>query len=131
MSPTTAARLAEKMPRFVPPQAAPPTAASAGPDEPPVDLRETDKPRNTIVRLPKFMVMEDKPPTFKEREILTPKGHLSLAYKRYAGLKIGNLGGLNDALALAMLEEDRILERQAEMSNLVGLLPTSKPAKAK
>lgn len=126
MSPAIAARIAEKMPAFAPPTPAPPSftkSVTVNPVALSPDLREADKPRNTIVRLPSYLVQEDKPPVFKERELLTPRGRLALGLKRYPGLKFGNIWFLrNDGWALAMLEEDFALERKAEMTSLVGLV---------
>lgn len=130
MSPETAAHLAERLPKFTPPPSAPPSkpptdssspifvdsskAAASSPD-----LREIDKPRNTIIRLPNYVVQEEKPSAFKERNLLTPKGKLALAYKRYPGLKFGSLPFLsNDGVALGMLEDDFDRERAAEMRDL-------------
>lgn len=112
----------------------------------PPDLREIDKPRNRIPRLPRemieksvaahaslegsaevlqlptYIVREDKVPNFKEREMLTPQARLDLAYKRHPGLKIGSLPFLsNDGWGLFMLEEEHRLERKAEMEDLYGL----------
>lgn len=131
LSPAIAARLAEKMPKFTPANPAeippPPSpvladAKSAPPATPP-DLRDLDRPRNTIIRLPNYVVQDEKPPAFKERHLLTPRGHLELAFKRYPGLRFGSLPLLsNNGWALAMLEEDHRLERKAEMEDLVTLV---------
>lgn len=138
LSPATAARLAEKMPKFAPakPAEPPPTSpviADAKTTEPSPDLRDLDRPRNTIIRLPSYLVLDDKPPVFKERHLRTPKGRLDLALKRYPGLRFGSLPIFsNNGWALAMLEEDHRLERKAEMEDLVTLVtdPTDR-AKAK
>lgn len=131
MSPTTAAHLAEKLPKFTPPPSATPPASSPADSSSPLlvdspktatpspDLRELDKPRNTIIRLPNYVVQEEKPSAFKERNLLTPKGRLALAYKRYPGLRFGSLPFLsNDGVALGMLEDDFDRERAAEMRDL-------------
>jgi hypothetical protein len=116
------------------------------------DLRDIDKPRNRIIRLPRemveprvvprtplegsaevlqmaaYIVREDKVPDFKERELLTPQGKLDLALKRRPGLRIGWLPFLSNAgVALAMLEEDFALERKKEMQDLLGLYRYSDP----
>ena len=68
-------------------------------------------------------MQDEKPPVFKERHLLTPKGRLALGFKRYPGLRFGSLPFFsNDGWALAMLEEDHRLERQAEMADLVTLV---------
>jgi hypothetical protein len=105
----------------------PPTSGS------PVDRRESDRPRNTIVRLPKnllppesitasaaadnhgqppegvvrlprYDVRERRLPKFKERELLTPTARVDLHLKRHPGLRIGNLFGLNRGIARAMID---------------------------
>lgn len=112
LSPAVAARLSAEFPKFTPPPA---TA--------PADPRAVDRPRNTIFRLPQYVVQEEKPPAFKERHLLTPTGRLSLALQRYPGLRFGSLPFFNNhGLALAMLAEDDRLERRAEMDDLVTLL---------
>ena len=70
------------------------------------------------VQLKPYVVQEDRLPEFKERDMLTPKGKLELARRRYPGL----VGPLSDAAALRMLEEDFALERRREMADLQGLL---------
>src|SRR5262249_41277505 len=62
MSAEVAAELAAKVPKFEP-------APSMKPAEPSPDLRETDKPKNTIIRLPQYLVQERKLPPLKEREM--------------------------------------------------------------
>ena len=125
VSPAIAAHLAEKMPKFTPPAPAEasPLLTDAKAAPPGADLRETDRPRNTIISLPNYVVLEEKPPAFKERNLLTPTGRLALGFKRYPGLRFGSLPFFsNDGWALAMLEEDHRLERKAEMEDLVTLV---------
>ena len=43
------------------------------------DLRDIDKPRNGIIRLPNYTVQEKKPPVFRERDIYTREGLADLA----------------------------------------------------
>ncbi|MCX6954047.1 MAG: hypothetical protein NTV51_18005 [Verrucomicrobia bacterium] len=143
ISPAIAARLAEKMPKFTPPKS--PAESASSPASPVLiarktapelpDLRELDRPRNTIIRLPDYVVREEKPEAFKERHLLTPSGRLQLGYKRYPGLHFGSLPFSflsNDGWALLMLEEDYRLERKAEMESLLTVLTSpSDHAKAK
>lgn len=49
--------------------------------------------------------------------MLTPKGKLDLALQRHPGLKIGNIFGLNNRIALAMYREQ---ERLDSLSALAG-----------
>ncbi len=116
ISPETAARLAAGNPQFTPPPA--PAAASADP----IDLREVDRPRNQIIRLPNYVVEAPKIPELKERHILTPRTKIDLVFKRNPGLRIGNLFGLNGGVAAAMLADEERLERMREFNDLVSLL---------
>ena len=114
-SPETSAKLNSGLPKFSPSAAAKARAEEASPD-----LRETDAPRNAIIRLPQFDVREDQPPQFKERELLTPEGRVELALKRHPGLKFGPLAFLNVRRGLEMLEEENSLERRREIADLLS-----------
>lgn len=111
-----ASALAASMPKYNPPPKAPPV------DED-VDLRDVDKPKNGIIRLPKYTVQEKKPPVFRERDIFTNAGLASVARDRYitATDRVLNrvtlplFGTSSEARALAMYAED---ERLNNMSNL-------------
>jgi hypothetical protein len=126
ISPAVAEKLAAATPKYTPPAAPPPQA------EPAADLREADKPRNGIIRLPSYLVQEEKLPAFKERDLLTPQGRLKLAYQRHPGLHFGNIRIFrNDGIALMMLEEEERLERRQEFYDLASLLPRPEAKKAK
>src|SRR5215216_1868278 len=71
----TSAKISANAPKFTPP-ANPDSKAEDLPD-----LRDSDKPRNGIIRLPKVMVQEPKQPKIKERDLLTPQAKIALAYK--------------------------------------------------
>ncbi|MEO5959695.1 MAG: hypothetical protein ABIZ49_13850 [Opitutaceae bacterium] len=116
----TAERLAAVSPKFEPSTAMPPAPAGNS---------AIDTPRNQIVRLPDYIVREPRAPSFPERRILTPKGRLEVALKRFPGLRFGNIWFLrNDGIALFMLEEEYRLERMAEMADLASLVRISDPA---
>lgn len=102
----------------------PATAASASAEETSTTASEnSDKPRNTIYRLPTFVVQEPKAPDFKPREILTPKEKIALSYKKNPGLHFGNLPFFsNDGIAYAMQQEDERLERIKEMQDQLDLM---------
>ena len=121
ISPETAARLAATVPKYDPTRAAK-TLESAP------DLRETDKPRNTIVRLPPYIVQERKAPALLERDIRSPKARLELALKRHPGLHLGNFFGLNGGLALVMLAEEERLELKRELEDMSDLMRFGDPA---
>lgn len=106
-----AASLADTMPKYAPPPK--PVAPVAEEDKP--DLREIDKPRNTIIRLPKYVVQAPRPPIFRERDLRTPGGIADLAMKRYAGLGFGPFSELNRGIALTMYQE------QERLNNMAGL----------
>jgi hypothetical protein len=48
-----------------------------------------------VLYLPKVTVRKDRLSTPSDFEFLTPKGRMELAFKKYPGLKIGNIFGLN------------------------------------
>jgi hypothetical protein len=126
ISPTAAEKLAAAAPKYFPPPIGPKAV------EPGADLREVDKPRNGIIRLPSYLVQEEKLPALKPRDMLTPQGGLDLAYRRHPGLRFGNFWIFrNDGIALFMLEEEMRLERQRESYDLVSLLPTTEAKKTK
>jgi hypothetical protein len=74
--------LTNAMPKYNPPSKTDP--AKSGDEE--ADARDTDKPKNAIIRLPQYVVREPKSPVFTEREDMTQKGLDDLAMKRYLGL---------------------------------------------
>jgi hypothetical protein len=128
LSNETAAKISTNGPKYNPPPPAPVDA-----EELP-DLRDIDRPRNQIIRLPKVMVQEPKAPRIKDAELLTPQGKLELAYKNNPGLHLLNgvpLLGNNSGIALFMLEEQRRLERKAEMEDLVSIYLLTDPKTAK
>ena len=110
LSPEMAAKLSAIAMRSAPPARATPSATVAATAAP----GESSDP----VQLKPYIVREDRAPEFKERDILTPKGKLELARRRYPGL----VGSLSDATALRMLEEDFARERRQEMADLLGLI---------
>ena len=119
----TAAKINATLPKFSPVKTPESEAAVELPD-----LREIDKPRNGIIRLPKYMVPGRRAPAFKEYDLLTPEGKLELAYQRNPGLRFGSLPFLtNNGAALFMAWEELRLERMAEMNDLVGLYQYSDP----
>jgi hypothetical protein len=109
-----AAALSAGMPHYTPPTPTPTPAAE------PVDMRDIDKPKNEIHRLPKFVVREARPPIFRNRDLFTMDGRLDLTMNTHAGLKFGNVLGLNSenkpgSPAYQMMVDD---ERQENMDDL-------------
>ena len=89
-----AADLASGMPKYAPPTPTPATTAE------PQDLRDIDKPRNEIRRLPKYVVRETRPPVFRDRDLYNTKGLVDLSFKSHPGLVVGNFLGLNSKRGL-------------------------------
>jgi hypothetical protein len=102
-----AAALAAVMPKYDPPKPVEPK-----PEEELEDLRETDKPRNKIIRLPEHVVREKKPPVFNERELRNKDNY---AKQQYAGL---NLSPFNESIARQLLWEDDRLKSKADFADL-------------
>lgn len=116
-----AAALAAASPKYSPPPPKPePTPVEEQPD-----LRELDKPKNGIVRLPKYIVQEPKPPVFTERSIHTEKGLTDIAMRRYISdadralnrFTLPLFGTSKEARALAMYAEDERLRNMAELED--------------
>lgn len=121
ISPEMSARLVATTPKFVPPP-------EPGSTPPAVALpREPDRPRNQIIRLPRYIVAEPKLPPMMDRQLWTPKGRLDEALKRRPGLRIGSFFGLNNAVALEMLEGDLWFQRQKEEAELWSLYRITAP----
>ncbi len=130
ISPEVAASLAAAMPKYTPPK-----PVEKKPEEELPDARETDKPKNGIVRLPKYVVREPKAPIFRERDINTPQGLANIAMKRYItetdrALNRWNLFGTQSssgtdattARALQMYAEDERLKNMADLKDDAGLV---------
>ena len=132
ISSDVAAQLAASRPKFSP--VAPPPPPKPESELP--DLRETDKPKNTIVRLPKFVVQEPRPPVFRERDIYTKKGLETLAMRRYLSEtdRILNrftlpLFGISSAQrAMAMYEEDERLKNMSDVADHTNMVMKSDSA---
>jgi len=109
VSPGVAADLALGMPKYNPPKPTPAPSAQS------VDLRDIDKPKNEIKRLPTYVVREKRPPVFKDKDLFTAEGLANLSFKSHPGLLFGNFLGLNSATAYQMYLDD---QRQEEMTDL-------------
>lgn len=122
-----AAALAAGMPKYDPPKPAAPVNEEDLPD-----LREVDKPRNQIIRLPDYVVREKRPPVFRERDINTTKGLAALAKKRYFSetaqalnrFRIPLFGLGQEAYASMMLAD------QERLDNIASLKSTAADLKA-
>lgn len=110
ISDNLASALSASMPKYNPP---PPPRT----EDEDVDLREVDKPRNTIIRLPKYTVTGPRPPVFRERDIYNRSNRTNLSLARNPGLNLGNVLGLNRPIAMAMYAEQERLNNMAEMDD--------------
>lgn len=72
LSPHLSAVIADSLPKYQSPGTGQPTSAPA-----------SDQPRNTIVRLPDYVVRDARPPD--SYDLITRKGHAQIAMNRYLG----------------------------------------------
>ncbi|WP_138223129.1 hypothetical protein [Nibricoccus aquaticus] len=89
-----------------------------------VDQRDVDKPRNEIIRLPKYMVEGVKPPVFAERNLYTRDNLSRLAMRRYLGkgpLNKFQLGKTGEAYAMQMYWDDERMKNMVEADRQVSL----------
>jgi hypothetical protein len=135
-----AAALAASMPKYAPPPPKPPPV----PEEDLPDLRDIDKPKNTIVRLPSYIVREPKPPVFTERDLSTnQKGLAQIAMRRYFTeadralnrfmlplFATSHYFGLtaNESYALDIYYEDERLKNMADVADQTNMIMKANPA---
>lgn len=127
ISPEVAAALAAGMPKYDPPK---PVAPKDEEDLP--DMRDVDKPRNQIIRLPDYVVREKRPPVFRERDINTTKGLSAIAMKRYFSetaralnrYTIPLFGMSQEAYASMLYAEDERLDNIASLKSTAADLKT-------
>lgn len=126
ISSEVAASLAAAMPKYNPPKPAPPPK----PVEEQPDLRDIDKPKNTIIRLPDYVVREAKPPVFRERDINTKAGMANIAMKKYGTeasralnrFTIPLFGQSQEDRALAQYAEDERLKTITELNDAADMV---------
>ena len=131
ISPEVAAQLASVMPKFSPP---PPKPASKPEEEAVVAVNDT--PRNGIIRLPKYIVREPRPPILNERAIHTVKGLTEIAMRRYLTemdmalnkFTLPLFGTSAAARALAMYAEDERLRNMSEMHDAARMVSATNKA---
>lgn len=131
---TLAASLADSMPKYDPPK----PVVKKEEDEDDVDLRDVDKPKNRIVRLPKYTVQGNKPPIFRERDVNTQKGLASIAMRRYLSdadralnkFQLPLFGASNEARALAMYQEDERLKNMSDLDDAARTASKADPKEA-
>ena len=103
------------------------------------DLRETDKPKNDIVRLPKYVVREEKPPVFTDRELWGNDAFARQLARRYypewylAFNKVAMWTPLRFFMmsaagsAMARYEEEERLRKMADFADLTNMVMRSNP----
>lgn len=119
ISPEVAAQLAAAAPKYTPPPPKPPPV----PEDEATDMRDIDKPKNGIIRLPKFVVTQPRPAVLSERAVYTEKGLADLAKKRYfteAYRALNPIGlplfGSPDAVAMSLYEQDERLRNMHDLT---------------
>lgn len=104
------------------------------------DLRETDRPRNAIVRLPAYVVEGVRPPVFAERNLYTKENLQRLAMARYLsrfdtrGLNRWTLPGSyfsNEARAMTEYEAQERLRGMATMQEQAQIYRVGDDARAR
>lgn len=128
-----AAALAAAGPKYTPP---PPPKPAPTPEAERPDMREIDKPKNTIVRLPDYIVQEKKPAVFRERDVSTEKGLTDIAVRRYISdldqalnrFTLPLFGSSYKARAMMMYEEDERLRNMADLKGAADGASKSDPA---
>jgi hypothetical protein len=121
ISSEVAAALAAAAPKYSPP----PPKPEPKPEEEQPDMRDIDKPKNGIVRLPKYIVQEPKPAVFSERAIHTQKGLTDIAMRRYISdadralnrFTLPLFGTSAESRALAMYAEDERLKNMSDLDD--------------
>lgn len=109
----------------------PPPKPAAAEEAEEVDLRDVDKPKNEIVRLPRYVVTAKRPPVFRERDIYSEEELRKLAMARYltkldTGLlnkwKLPLFGTSNEERAMEMYLEDERLQGMEDMKQDISKL---------
>jgi len=118
VSPTIAADISLGMPVYSPELNLPKSDASAA------DLRDIDKPKNQIPRLPvvmmqKYVVRESRLPVFRTRDLYTKAGLIELSFKEHPGLRIGNFFNLNSKAAYDMIIDEQLFAARQDLVDTV------------
>ncbi len=132
ISPEVAAQLAARTPKYTPP---PPKAPEPEDDEL-VDLRDVDRPRNEIIRLPKYVVREPRPPVLNDRAIHTKSGladlamrrHLTEGYKALNSFTLPLFGSSPQAYAMMQYEEEERLRNISDLNEAARMVSASDKA---
>ncbi len=113
----------EKLPKYVAPKPVSDTdsKSSSGPDE----------GSEGTMKLPKITVRPTQAGPTTDAVFLTPKARIDLAMKAHRGLRIGNLFGSNQGIALFMQMEERELNAKDGLTDLVERTTSNDGAEAK
>lgn len=103
--------LVAELPKFVP---HPPAEAVES-----TIAAETAVERNGVLSLPTMRVRPVMKESPSDYAFLTAKGRIELAMKTYPGLKIGNLLGLNQIVAMAKQQEEMEVRAKARLYHQV------------
>ncbi len=133
ISKNVAAALTASMPKYNPPKKE---------EKKPIDhrdRRDVDKPRNKIIRLPEYVVRQDKPPVFRERDIYTNKGLAELAKKRYLSETTLGLNSFTiplfgigaEAYSLMLYQQDERLKNISDLNETADDIDRVDPENAK
>jgi len=107
--------------------------------EPPTPAEtDADEPRNGIVRLPSYIVQEQRPPVFRDRDIYTKKGMGELALNRYFSetskalnrYKLPFVGMSAESYARMLYEEDERLQNMQDTQEKISILRQTDPVAA-
>jgi hypothetical protein len=94
-----------------------------GPADAAADLRDIDKPRNQIPRLPvemmqRYVVRESRLPVFRPRDLYTTAGLIERSFKEHPGLRIGNFFNLNAKAAYQAIVSEQLYADRMELTDL-------------
>ena len=137
LSNEVSAAISAGMPKFNPAAKAP----EPKPEDELPDLRETDKPKNQIIRLPQVLVREPRNPVLRERDVNTKENLTAIAERRYItdadralnrwnifGTRSTSGGNSTSARALAMYAEEERLKNMTDLNDAAGLASASDKA---
>ncbi len=99
------------LPKYVPPAPTKPSPASGS--------EEDDGSAGDVLHLPKITVRPQPFTPESDFALLNPKGRLDLALKTHAGMRVGNVLGLNEIMALTMHQEERLAAKKADLAGQV------------
>jgi hypothetical protein len=86
------------------------------------DVREADKPKNEIPRLPlalmsRYVVRGTRLPVFRNVDLFTREGLIDLSFKEHPGLRAGNFFNLNSGLAFEAAMNDQKMADRSDLTD--------------